>query len=110
MNPEGSLQGPVAREYHKIPLHEFNLALTELDFQSAEWYCANYGESHRICIESPVSRQFLLTMLQYLIGLQRLGGDFSMPLVLLAATMLQTGYMIGRKRAEAEILEGWMKL
>src|SRR5437899_2829144 len=80
------------------------------DFRSAQWYRANYGETCRICIESSASRQFMLTMLEYLMGLQRTGGDFSVPLVLVAATMLQTGYMIGRRRAEAEILEGWMKL
>jgi len=29
---------------------------------------------------------------------------------LLAGTMLQTGYAIGRRHAEAEVLEGWMRL
>jgi len=93
-----------------LPIHEFDTALAELDFQSAECYRARFGDSCRICVESPASRQFLLTMLEYLLLLQRTRGDFSLPMVLLAATMLQTGYAIGRKRAEAEIREGWMKL
>jgi len=111
MNLEGSPRGPgnIERGY-PIPIHDFNAALTDLDFRSAQWYRANYGETCRICIESSASRQFMLTMLEYLMGLQRTGCDFSVPLVLVAATMLQTGYMIGRRRAEAEILEGWMKL
>ena len=93
-----------------IPLHEFNTVLGELDFQSAQWYRTRYGDSCRVCVESAASRQFLLTMLDYLGMLQRSGGDVSVPLVLTAATMLQTGYMMGRRRAEAEVLEGWMRL
>jgi urease accessory protein UreE len=31
-------------------------------------------------------------------------------LVLVGATMLQMGYAMGRRHAEAEILEGWMRL
>ena len=93
-----------------IPIQDFNTALGELDFQSAQWYRAKYGESCRMCVESGVSRQFLLTMLDYLMVLQRSGGDASVPLVLIAATMLQTGYAMGRRRAEAEVLEGWMRL
>jgi hypothetical protein len=93
-----------------IPIQQFNSALTEMDFQSAEWYRARYGDSCQLCIESPASRQLLRTMLDYQMALRRIGGDFSVPLVLLAATMLQTGYMIGRRRAEAEVLEGWMRL
>ncbi len=110
MNLEGSLRGLAGEHGYTIPIQEFNSALTELDFQSAQWYRANYGESYRICVESAASRQFLLTMLDYLVALQRAGRDFSVPLVLLASTMLQTGYMLGRRRAEAEVLEGWMKL
>jgi hypothetical protein len=104
MNTEDSLRGQT------IPIHDFNAALTELEFRTAQWYRANYGESCRLCVESDASRQFMLTMLAYLMGLQRTGGDVSVPLVLIAATMLQTGYSIGRKRAEAEILEGWLRL
>ncbi len=93
-----------------IPVHQLNSALTELDFQPAEWYRANFGDSCRLCLESSASRQLLLAMLEYHMSLQRMGGDVSVPLVLLAATMLQTGYAIGRRRAEAEVLEGWMRL
>ena len=93
-----------------IPLPEFNAALAELDFQTAQWYRAQFGDSCRICVESPASRQFMLAMLDYQAALVRMGGDFSVPFVLLAATMLQTGYLIGRRRAEAEVLEGWMTL
>jgi hypothetical protein len=93
-----------------IPIKEFNVALTELDFQSAQWFRANYGDTCRICVESPASQRLMLTMLDYLVGIMNTGGDYSVPLVLLAGTMLQTGYMIGRRRAEAEVLEGWMRL
>ena len=93
-----------------IPIQEFNAALAQLDFQSAQWFRDHYGYTCRICVESPASRNLMLTMLDYLMGTLRTGGDFSVPLVLLAGTMVQTGYMIGRRRAEAEILEGWMRL
>jgi hypothetical protein len=93
-----------------IPIQEFNAALLELDFQSAQWYRARYGDTCQICIESPASRRLMLTILDYLAETLRVGGDFSVPLVLLAGTMLQTGYTIGRRHAEAEVLEGWMTL
>jgi hypothetical protein len=108
MNSPGGLQ--YTGNAYTIPVHEFNTALAELEFQSAQSYQAMYAESCRICVESAASRQFLLAMLNHSMLLQRTGGDVSGPLVLLAATMLQTGYALGRKRAEAEILEGWMKL
>lgn len=93
-----------------IPIQEFNVALMELDFQSAQWYRALYGEACMVCAESPASRRFITTMLEYLGALGRAGGDISIPMVLLAGTMLQTGYGIGRRHAEAEVLEGWMRL
>jgi hypothetical protein len=93
-----------------IPIQEFNAALMELDFQSAQWYRARYGETCQICVESPASRRLLLTILDSLAGTMSVRGDSSVPLVLLAGTMLQTGYMIGRRHAEAEVLEGWMRL
>ena len=108
MNSPGGLRN--TGQAYAIPVHEFNTALAELEFQSAQMYHALYADSCRICVESAASRQFLLAMLDHSMVLQRTGGDVSVPLVLLAATMLQTGYALGRKRAEAEILEGWMKL
>jgi hypothetical protein len=84
--------------------------LSELDFQTAQRYRAQYAETCRICVESPASRRLMLTMLDYLVGTLKTGGDFSVPMVLLAGTMLQTGYMMGRRHAEAEVLEGWMRL
>jgi hypothetical protein len=93
-----------------IPIHEFNAALIELEFQSVQWHRTRYAEACRICVDSPASRHLLWTMLDYLVEIQRTGGDYSVPLVLLAGTMLQTGYMIGRKHAEAEVLEGWLQL
>ena len=93
-----------------IPIQEFNVALMELDFQSAQWYRALYGDACAICAESPASRRFIIAMLDYLAALGRSGGDISIPMVLLAGTMLQTGYRIGRRHAEAEVLEGWMRL
>jgi hypothetical protein len=96
--------------WRMIPIHEFNAALAELDFQSAQWFRVRYGYPCQICVEAPASRNFLLTMLDYLAGMVRTGGDVSVPLVLLAGTMLQTGYMLGRRRAEAEVLEGWLRL
>jgi hypothetical protein len=106
----GSSGAYAEQEGRMIPIQEFNAALTELDFQSAQWYRARYEETCRICVESPASRRLLLAMLDYLAATLRTGGDFSVPLVLLAGTMLQTGYMLGRRHAEAEVLEGWMRL
>ena len=93
-----------------IPIQEFNAALMELDFQPAQWYRARYGETCQMCMESPASRRLIVTLLDDLMATLRAGGDFSVPLVLLAGTMLQTGYMIGRRHAEAEVLEGWLRL
>jgi hypothetical protein len=93
-----------------IPLEDFNAALADLDAQSAQAYRTQYGEACRVCVESSASRHFLLTMLDHLMRMARAGQDFSVPLVLVAGTMLQAGYAIGRRRAEAEILDGWMKL
>jgi len=93
-----------------IPIQEFNAALMEMDFQSAQWYRARYGATCQACIEAPASQRLVLTMLDYLLETMKEGGDFSVPLVLLAGTMLQTGYAIGRRHAEAEVLEGWMRL
>jgi hypothetical protein len=93
-----------------IPIQEFNAALMELDFQSAQWYRARYEETCRMCIESLAGRRLILTLLDQLVGTLKAGGDYSAPLVLLAGTMLQTGYIIGRRHAEAEVLEGWMRL
>lgn len=95
---------------YPIPVVDFNSALTDLTFRSAQWHRANYGETCRICVESEASRQLLLAALNHMMELQRFGQDFSAPLVALSATMLQIGYAIGRKRAEADVLEGWMKL
>jgi hypothetical protein len=52
----------------------------------------------------------LQAILGSLMQRQGAGQDFSVPLVILSATMLQIGYAIGRKRAEAEVLEGWLRL
>jgi hypothetical protein len=93
-----------------IPMHEFSAALMELEFQTAQWHRAQFAETCRMCVESSASRHLLWTMLDYLVEIQRTGGDFSVPLVLLAGTMLQTGYMMGRRHGEAEVLEGWMRL
>jgi len=93
-----------------IPIHEFNAALREMEFQSAQWYQARYAETCRICVESQAGRNLLWTMLDTLLRTLQAGGDASLPLVLLAGTMLQTGYAIGRRHGEAEVLEGWMRL
>jgi hypothetical protein len=103
--------GPLPREQAPIiPIQDFDAALADLEFQSPQWYRARFGESCRMCVESPNSRDFMLAILSYMKTLQNTGGDPSTPMVLLGATMLQIGYAIGRKRAEAEVLEGWMKL
>ena len=39
-------------------------------------------------------------------GLQKSGAD---SLIQVVATMLQTGYTMGRQLTEVEILEGWMR-
>ena len=93
-----------------IPIQEFNAALMELDFQTAQWYRIHFSEACAICADAPAGRRFILTMLDYLVTLGRSGADISVPMVLLAGTMLETGYRIGRRHAEAEVLEGWMRL
>jgi len=93
-----------------IPIQEFNAALTDLNSHSTEQVRAQYAEACEICMESPASRLLLLTMLDQLVRTMNAGGDFSVPLVLLAGTMLRTGYAIGRRHAESEVLEGWMRL
>jgi len=110
MTNPGSSRAYTEPEGRMIPIQEFNAALMELDYQSAQWYRARYGGTCQVCIESPASQRLLLTILDSLAGTMRAGGDVSVPLVLLAGTMLQTGYMIGRRHAEAEVLEGWMRL
>ena len=97
-------------EPRMIPINEFNAALRDMEFQTAQWYQARYAEACRACLESPASRNLLWAMLDQVVATLRMGGDVSAPLVLLAGTMLQTGYMIGRRQGEAEVLEGWMKL
>jgi len=110
MSNLGPSRADTESEGRMIPIQEFNAALMELDFQSAQWYRARYQEACLMCTEAPASRSLMLTMLDHLVGTLRTGGDYSVPLVLLAGTMLQTGYMIGRRHAEAEVLEGWMRL
>src|SRR5262249_38953747 len=46
-----------------IRLLEINAALAEMEFQSAEWYRARYGQTWQVCVESPACRRFLLAML-----------------------------------------------
>ena len=110
MSNLGPLRAYAEQQGRMISIQEFNAALMELDFQSVQWYRARYEETCRMCIESPVGRRLMLTMLDHLVGTLKAGGDYSVPLVLLAGTMLQTGYTIGRRHAEAEVLEGWMRL
>jgi hypothetical protein len=105
-----SQDGYIEPQVGMIPIQEFNAAITALDYQSAQWFRERFGESCQVCTEAPASQRFVLAMLSHLIEMQRTGGDCTVPLVLLAGTMLQTGYMIGRRHAEAEVLEGWMRL
>lgn len=93
-----------------IPIKEFNAALMDMDFQTAEWFRERFGDTCQMCVESPASQRFMTTMLEHLVATLKAGGDCTVPLVLLAGTMLQTGYTIGRRHAEAEVLEGWMRL
>ena len=101
---------PLGEQGRLIPIHEFNAALMELEYQTAQWYYVRYAEACRVCLESPGGRNLLWTTLGQVVGRLQSGMDFSVPLVLLAGTMLQTGYMIGRRQGEAEVLEGWMRL
>ena len=95
---------------HSIRLQDLNTALTELDFKSSDWFRTTYGDAAKLCIESSASRCLLMTLSDNLVGTMRAGGDYSALLVQLAAIMLQTGYNIGRRQAEAQVLEGWMQL
>jgi len=101
---------PIEERVPAISMREVDAALAQLEFQSAQWYRARFGEACRLCAESARIRQFLVTSLNYMNALRATGGDISAPMVLVSATMLQIGYLLGRHRAEAEILEGWMRL
>jgi hypothetical protein len=46
----------------------------------------------------------------YTAVLARVGGNYLIPLLLVAAAMLEAGYILGKKQAEVEMLEGWFKL
>ena len=93
-----------------VPIKDLEKALLELELRPLDWYCSMYGDTYRLCLESEVSRRLLWAVCQHVGLMLRLGADHSIPLILLAATMLQAGYTIGRKQAESEILEGWLKL
>jgi hypothetical protein len=93
-----------------IRVRDFESALAELEYKTTDWYQHNYGESYRMCLESAASRRLLWALCERTLLLQTLQADFSVPMVLLGATMLQIGYNIGRKHAETEVIEGWYKL
>jgi len=84
--------------------------LNQLQLQPPRWYWESYGTTYHVCVDSMPTRRLLLDVANHVVALQRTGGDYSIPLILLAATMLQTGYLMGKKNAETQILEGWMKL
>jgi len=84
--------------------------LNQVQLQPPRTYWESYGSAYHTCSDSTPARRLLLDVANHVVALQRSGGDYSIPLILLAATMLQTGYIIGKKNAEAQILEGWMKL
>jgi hypothetical protein len=93
-----------------VPIHDFEKAIAELEYKTSDWFQQTYGASYQMCLDSAASRRFLWALCERTVQLQQLGADFSTPMVLLAATMLQMGYQIGRKHAETEVLEGWYKL
>jgi hypothetical protein len=93
-----------------IGRQELDEELNQLQLQPPQWYWESYGKTYHVCIDSTATRRLLQDVANHVMALQRTGGDYSIPLILLAATMLQTGYLIGKRNAEAQILEGWMKL
>jgi hypothetical protein len=93
-----------------IALQQLDEELNQLQLQPPQRYWENYGKIYNICLDSPPARRLLLDVANHVAALLRTGGDASIPLVVLAATMLQTGYHIGKRNAESEILHGWMKL
>ena len=93
-----------------IALQQLDEELTQLQSQPPQWYWDSYGTTYRVCMDSATTHRLLQDVVSHVVALLRTGGDYSAPLTVLAATMLQTGYMLGKRNAEAQILEGWMKL
>lgn len=93
-----------------IALQQLDEELNQLQSQPPQRYWENYGQTYHLCLDSPHTRRLLLDVVNHVVALQRVGGDSSIPLIVLAATMLQTGYQLGKRNAEAEVLHGWMKL
>jgi len=93
-----------------IALQQLDEELNQLQLQPPQRYWESYGKTYHICLDSPQMRVLLQDVANHVVGLLKTGGDSSIPLIVLAATMLQTGYHIGKRNAEAEVLHGWMKL
>lgn|SRR5262245_2848549 len=100
----GAKPGPV------ITFGDFHDALRALELRPPEWYSQTYAPTYQMCLDSWPSRRMLMATSDYLVMLQRTGGDYSIPLVALAAFMLHIGYIVGRKHAEVDVLGKWMKM
>lgn len=93
-----------------ITVQELNAALNHLEAHSPEWHFGQYAAAYQTILNSWISRRLIASMSDQIVASLRLGGDYSVPLILLAATMLESGYQIGRKQAETDLLNRWMKL
>ena len=93
-----------------IALQQLDEELNQLHLQSPQWYWDSYGKTYRLCMDSTTTHRLLQDVVNHVVALHRTGGDYTLPLIVLAATMLQTGYQLGKRNAESQILEGWMKL
>ena len=81
-----------------IRIDDLEHALAGLESQPTEWYVQNYGPSYRMCLESAISRRLLWALCERTVLLQRLGADFTIPMVVLAAEDAQLGRGVHAER------------
>lgn len=91
-------------------VHELNSALNDIQMRSIAWQKKAYDGHFNRFLQPGMMNSFLRDACDYVAGSARIGQDYSIALMLVAATMIEAGYAVGRARAEAEMLEGWMKL
>lgn len=93
-----------------ITTEDLRQTLKDLDSRAADWPETTHWDTFELCKEVELSAD-LVRATNRLVKLAMMHDfDSTVPLLGLAATMLEAGYRIGRKKAETETLEAWMKL
>lgn len=93
-----------------IDVQELDKFLQEIQVRPADWQEKVY-DSHFTGFRQPgMMHNFLKEACEHIAASVRANQDYSIAIMLVAATMVEAGYALGRARAEAEVLDGWMKL